>query len=347
MTPPIRWGMIGAGSVTEVKSGPGLQKARNSALVAVMRRDGALAQEYAARHGIARGYDDADALIHDPEVNAIYIATPPHVHMDYTRRAAAAGKPVYVEKPMALDHAECAAMIAACQQAGVPLFVAYYRRALARFLKIKELVDSGAVGEVRAVTVTLHQPPQVGDLDRDHLPWRVNPAIAGGGHFVDLASHMLDFLDFVLGPVRAVAGFAANQAGLYPAEDLVSGAWTFESGVQGSGLWCFTSQGKIDRTEIIGSAGTLTYSTFDAAPVRLETAEGAATFEIGYPEHVQQPLIQMVVDDLIGAGTCPSTGISAARTTWVMDRMLAGYRAAQSKSRLYLKYGKQDRDYDQ
>jgi 1,5-anhydro-D-fructose reductase (1,5-anhydro-D-mannitol-forming) len=183
----IRWGIIGVGDVTEVKSGPALQRAKHSALVAVMRRTSELARDYAERHGVLKWYDDADALINDPEVDAVYIATPPDSHMVYTLRVAQAGKPIYVEKPMARNHAECQRMIDACRTAGVPLFVAYYRRALPRFLKVKELVDSGALGEARFVTVTLTQPPA--EYDPDNLPWRVIPEIAGGGLFVDLASH--------------------------------------------------------------------------------------------------------------------------------------------------------------
>ncbi len=324
----IRWGIIGCGNVTEVKSGPGFQKARNSQLVAVMRRDGALARDYAERHGVPRWYDDADALIHDPNVDAVYIATPPSSHQEYTLRAAAAGKPVYVEKPMGLNFAECEAMIQACRAANVPLYVAYYRRAMAPFLKVKELVTGGAIGEPRFVQITLHQPPAA-DLDGDALPWRVRPEIAGGGHFVDLGSHMLDFLDDVLGPIRDVAGFAARQAARYPAEDIVSSAFVFESGVQGVGTWCFTAYGSVDQTEIVGSAGKVAYATFDARPVvTLTTPDGVTEFPFEYPPHVQQPLIQTVVDDLNGEGRCPSTGESGARTTWVIDQMLRALRAA-------------------
>lgn len=318
----IRWGMIGCGDVTEVKSGPAFRKADHSSLVAVMRRDGALAADYARRHGVPRWYDDADALIRDPEVDAIYVATPPSSHREYTLRAARAGKPVYVEKPMALDHAECREMIDACRDAGVPLHVAYYRRALPRFLKIKELLDARAIGDVRFVTVTLHQPLSPEDLDPARLPWRVDPAVAGGGRFVDLASHMLDFLDFALGPIRDVAGLASNQAGRYPAEDIVTGIFAFESGVHGVGAWCFTAFDRQDHTEIVGSEGRIAYSTFDTRPIVLTTAAGVTEFPIDNPPHIQQPLVQMIVDALNGAGTCPSTGESAARTTWVMDRML-------------------------
>ena len=202
----IRWGIIGCGDVTEVKSGPALQRATGSALVAVMRRDRAKADDYARRHGVARVYDDAATLIADPEVDAVYVATPPSSHRDYALAAAKAGKPVYVEKPMALSHAECRAMIDGSARADVPLFVAYYRRALPRFLKVKQLIDDGTLGDVRLVSVSLYQRPIADHMNRAALPWRVMPAIAGGGLFVDLGCHMLDLLDFLLGPIARVAG---------------------------------------------------------------------------------------------------------------------------------------------
>ena len=320
----IRWGIIGCGDVTEVKSGPAFQKADHSRLVAVMRRTGELAQDYAKRHGVPRWYDNAEALINDPDVDAIYVATPPAFHMAYTLQSAQAGKPVYVEKPMALNYSECQTMIQACRAARVPLFVAYYRRALARFLKIKEMIDSRAIGEVRFVTVTFYQPLAPEEYDPRTLPWRVLPEIAGGGHFVDLASHMLDFLDWLLGPIRAVCGFANNHAHRYPAEDIVSGTFEFASGVQGVGTWCFTAFEKWDFTEIVGSEGKITYSTFDEQPVIVTTPQGRSEFALTNPPHIQQPLIQTIVDELNGTGRCPSTGASAARTTWVMDQMLKG-----------------------
>jgi predicted dehydrogenase len=318
----IRWGVIGCGDVTEVKSGPGFQKADHSSLVAVMRRNGALARDYAERHHVPRWYDNADALIGDAEVDAVYIATPPSSHKQYTIMSAAAGKPVYVEKPMALNFADCQEMIEKCRGAHVPLFVAYYRRALPRFLKIKEIADSGVIGEVRFVSITLYQPTAPEDLVSEKLPWRVVPEIAGGGRFVDLASHTLDFIDYTLGPIVEVYGQASNQAGKYRAEDIVSATFKFASGVHGTGTWCFNSFDNCDATEIVGSEGRLSFSTFDAQPVRLTTREGVQEFSFDYPQHIEQPLIQIVVNELNGIGRCPSTGESAARTTWVMDQML-------------------------
>lgn len=325
----IRWGIIGVGDVTEVKSGPGLYKARNSRLVAVMRRDGALAQDYAQRHNVPRWYDDADQLIADDEVDAVYIATPPYAHKDYTLKVARAGKPVYVEKPMAMNHEECLAMVQACAKAGVPLWVAYYRRRLPRLVKVKDLIDSGAIGEPRSVTITFYSPPRPHHRDASNLPWRVQPEIAGGGIFIDLSVHIFDFLDHALGPIQSVSGFAVNQAGYYAAEDQVVSAFVFESGVAGTGVWCFNSTRSIDEVVIAGTQGTLTFSTFGGEPVLLTTRAGVTEFPIANPAHVQQPLIQTIVNELNGDGTCPSSGESAARTTWVTDQLLKGYYQGQ------------------
>jgi predicted dehydrogenase len=319
----IGWGIIGCGDVTEVKSGPGFRKAANSRLVAVMRRNGELAKDYARRHAVSKWYDRAEALVQDPEVDAIYIATPPYAHLPYTLMAAQAGKPVYVEKPMAMSFSECRTMIEACRAADVPLLVAYYRRALDRYLKVKEILDTGRIGQPRAVTIALyrpHDPAPPGQVD-----WRVDPALSGGGRFVDMACHTLDFLDYVLGPIRAARGQAANQAGLYRAEDIVAAAFEFDCGVEGTGLWWFASPMTMDRTEILGTRGRVAFSSFDETPILLQAGAEMTGFEIPNPPHVQQPLIQTVVDQLNGVGRCPSTGETSARTTWVMDQILTSY----------------------
>jgi 1,5-anhydro-D-fructose reductase (1,5-anhydro-D-mannitol-forming) len=318
--------MIGCGDVAEVKSGPAFQKAERSSLVAVMRRDQRKAEDYARRHGVARWYGDAGRLLTDPEVDAVYIATPPSSHRRYVLMAAEMRKPIYVEKPMAMDHAECRDMVAVCERAGVPLFVAYYRRAMPRFLKVKELLVEGTIGEPRLVSIHLRQPPAPADIDKKNPSWRVSPAIAGGGLFMDLACHTLDLLDYLLGPVVFASGGATNQAGLYEAEDIVTGHFRFQSGVHGTGAWCFTAGDLLDRVEIVGSRGTIAFSTFENNPVELIAGGQTTRFEIPHPAHVQQPLIQTVVDALTGRGVCPSTGTTGARTSWVMDQMLESHR---------------------
>ncbi|MGB7999524.1 MAG: Gfo/Idh/MocA family oxidoreductase [Anaerobacillus sp.] len=324
----IRWGIIGCGKVTEKKSGPGFQKAEHSELVAVMRRNGELAKDYANRHGVPRWYTNAEELIHDRDVDAVYIATPPSSHKEYTILAARAGKPVYVEKPMALNRSECNEMIEVCRENGVPLFVAFYRRAMPALLQVKELVDNGAIGKVRFVT-TVHHKTASEQEKNGELPWRVQPEISGGGHFFDLASHTLDFLDYVLGPIDRVNGFASNQEGLYEAEDTVSGSYVFQSGVHGTGQWCFNSYKNEDVNEMVGEKGSLIYSTLQERPILIRDAEGEREVDVNYPEHVQQPLIQTIVDELNGVGTSPSTGLTALRTSEVMDKLVASYYSAK------------------
>jgi predicted dehydrogenase len=319
----IRWGILGCGNVCEVKSGPAFQKAEGSALVAVMRRDGDKARDFARRHGVPKAYDQAAELIRDPEVDAVYIATPPHLHAELARQTAAAGKPVYVEKPMARNHPECETMLAACEAARVQLFVAYYRRALPRFQKAKALLDEGAIGQIRHVYARFHRPVQASETVQPP-PWRLVPEWAGGGLFVDLASHTLDLLDWMLGPIASARGHASNQAGLYPAEDTVTASWQHACGAHGGGSWCFTAADSTDLVEITGHRACLLFSTFAEMPLELRRPHAATeAFHIPHPPHIQQPLIQTVVDSLLGRGTCPSTGETAARTNRVMDAILA------------------------
>lgn len=318
----VRWGIVGCGAVTEVKSGPAFRKVPNSSLVAVMRRDGAKARDYAERHGVPRWYDDAAALIADPGVDAVYVATPPSSHRELALMAIAAGKPVYVEKPMAIDHAECMALVEAGNAAGVPVFVAYYRRMLPRFQRIAALLAEGAIGTPRLVSVLLHHPFEARYQDPVNLPWTVRPDISGGGIFVDIGCHTLDILDFLLGPIVEARGMVSNQRQAYPAEDTVAMAFAFGSGVLGTGLWNFCADRREDRVEIVGDRGRLVFATFGDGPIRLEVGGHVEDIRIPNPEHIQQPLIASIVAELTGQGVCPSTAESGARTSWVMDQVL-------------------------
>jgi predicted dehydrogenase len=318
----VRWGIVGCGAVTEVKSGPAFQKVPNSSLVAVMRRDGAKARDYAERHGVPRWYDDAAALIADPGVDAVYVATPPSSHRELALMAIAAGKPVYVEKPMAIDHAECMALVEAGNAAGVPVFVAYYRRMLPRFQRIAALLAEGAIGTPRLVSVLLHHPFEARYQDPANLPWTVRPDISGGGIFVDIGCHTLDILDFLLGPIAEARGMVSNQRQAYPAEDTVAMAFAFGSGVLGTGLWNFCADRREDRVEIVGDRGRLVFATFGDGPIRIERGGHVEDIDVANPEHIQQPLIASIVAELTGQGVCPSTADSGARTSWVMDQVL-------------------------
>ena len=317
----IRWGIIGCGNVTEVKSGPGFQKAAESSLVAVMRRDGAKAADYARRHGVPRVHTSAEALVFDPDVDAVYVATPPSSHCELALLAASARKPCLVEKPMAMNHAECERMIHAFRAAGQPLYVAYYRRALPRFLEVRRLLESGAIGPVTDVHVRVSDRLATGEAAAG---WRFDPAIAGAGLFLDLASHSLDLLDFLLGPIADAAGFALNTGAAYPAEDVTAGVLRFERGLVGTGAWNFNADRTEDLVTLTGPLGVIQTPIFTDGDITLTRNAATETWPVRNPPHVHQPLIQTIVDELHGVGRCESTGESGARATWVMDRLLKG-----------------------
>lgn len=320
----VNWGIIGCGDVTELKSGPAFNKVEGSKLVAVMRRDAAKAADYARRHGVPKWYSDAGQLINDPEVNAIYIATPPNTHSFYAIAAMKAGKPVYVEKPMARNYCECQEMIRVSEETGMPLFVAYYRRSLPAYLKVKELIDAGAIDKPLTVNIRLHKAFGQNDQFPEKQHWHVKPEISGGGHFVDLASHQFDYLDFLFGPITQVKGIAKNQAGFYKAEDTVSAAFTFGSGVTGVGSWCFvvSEAAEEDIIEITGEKGKISFPTFNSGDVKLITSSGMDSFSFHNPENISHYLIQQVVNELRGLGKCVSSGYSGARTNWVIGEIL-------------------------
>jgi len=317
----IKWGIIGCGDVCEKKSGPAFYKIKHSSLVAVMRRDEDKLKDFAERHDIKKYYTDADELIKDTNVNAVYVATPPNTHKDYAIKSMEAGKPVYVEKPMALNYAECLKMIQVSKKTGQKLFIAFYRRALPYFIKVQEILNDKIIGEPLCVDVRYYSAPQSTDYEPSQHTWRINKRIAGGGYFFDLAPHTLDILDFLLGEIDTAKGYAKNIGHLYSVEDTISAIFRFKSGIQGTGQWCFVADKNAaqDMIRINGTKGFVEFSTFSFSPIKLVSESVTETFEFEQPEHIEQPLIQTVINELRGEGTCPSTMNSAARTSRIMD----------------------------
>ena len=320
--------MIGCGDVAEVKSGPALYKAEGSTLAAVTGRDRARAEDYARRHNVPRVHSNAGDLIHDADIDAIYIATPPSSHCELALTAAAARKPCLVEKPMAMNHAECLRMVDAFQSAHTPLWVAYYRRALPRFLKVRELLRATAIGDLTSIHVKVTDPLARGDAAK---AWRFDPAIAGAGLFLDLASHYFDIIDFVAGPITAVAGFPLNTGGTYAAEDVTSAAFQIGGKVAGTGVWNFNAATSADSIVFMGSHGEIATAVRADEDVVVTRDGHPNLYRFRNPPHVHQPLIQTIVDELRGRGKCESTGESGARSSWVMERCLQGQEERTSK----------------
>jgi len=307
----IRWGIIGCGDVTEIKSGPAFNKVKNSELIAVMRRNAAKAKDYAQRHGVSKWYSDASDLIKDPDINAIYIATPPSSHEEYTIAAVDAGKPVYVEKPMSVDGASAHRMADYASQRNIKLCVAHYRRQQPLFLKVKQLLGDGAIGEVRFAKSELYKRSLTKEeLAIEKNAWRVDPAIAGGGLFHDLAPHQLDLMLYFFGNPLHSLGIGSNQAAAYVADDIVVGNIIFENGIAFNGTWCFNvaETEEKDYCEIHGSKGKIAFSFFEHKRIDLNVNGKKSEILFDPLQHVQQPMIEKVVEYFLDIGANPCSG---------------------------------------
>jgi predicted dehydrogenase len=302
----INWGIIGCGDVTEKKSGPAMYKVPNSSLIAVMRRNAEKAADYARRHNVAQWYDDADKVLDNPEINSIYIATPPGSHMDYALAALKRGHNVYIEKPVTLNATQARTIADAEKQSTGKVSIAHYRRSLPMFLYVKELLDSGAIGDVRTVQIRLWQsikPELITHLEDN---WRVNPELSGGGYFHDMAPHQLDLMLFYFGEPIYYHGSSLNQAGLTPADDHTSGQVIFKNGVVVNGSWSFnlTPEAVADSCEIIGSKGKISFPFFNKPhAVKLVNEEGEHIREFQHPEHISYFMVEQVVNYFSGTQT--------------------------------------------
>jgi len=321
MEKKINWGIIGCGDVTEVKSGPAFNKVPNSSLVAVMRRNQEKAKDYATRHNVPKWYTSATDLINDPNVNAIYVATPPSSHEEYAIAAIKAGKPVYVEKPMSVNAVVAERITQAAKEHNIKLSVAHYRRGHPIFNKVKELIDQNHIGNVRYVSSLICNKSLTEEtLKIPKFAWRIDEALAGGGFFHDLSPHQLDLMYYFFGDYEKVMGIATNQSGQYKADDMVTATILFKKGVVFSGVWCFNGSMEVDLCEIIGDRGKLSFSFFDPkVPLVITRDDKTESLLFDPLAHVQQPHIHKVVDYFLGNGPNPCSGDEGVRVMQMID----------------------------
>lgn len=318
----IKWGIIGCGDVTEVKSGPAFNKVDHSSLIAVMRRDEFKARDYALRHSVSKWYSDAHKLLSDPDINAVYIATPPSSHEKYMIEALQSGKFVYVEKPMTTNFASAKRMMNAGKESNLKISVAHYRRAQPYFKKLKQLIDDKVIGDVRTVQLIFYKKLlSKEELAFPGVKWRLDSSISGGGLFHDLAPHQLDIMYYFFGEVASAGGIAINQSNLYKADDVVAGNILFKNGIIFNGLWCFncSAENEKDICEIIGEKGSITFSVFGEQKIILTTVDTSETILFNPPLHVQQPMINEVVNYFLGNGPNPCTVEDGAEIIRLID----------------------------
>ena len=316
MTDLLRWGIVGCGDVVEKKSGPSIRDAGASRIVAIMRRDIDKARAFAEQYDVELCTDDPAAVIAHPHVDIVYVATPPAAHKAHVLAAAAAGKHVLVEKPMGLSADEDREMIAACREAGVELFVAYYRRFQPHVLRMKELLETGAIGEPVSAQVDFAQPSTGRDWG-----WRTQPAISGGGLFVDLVSHRIDLLVHLLGKPTAAHGLSATNDGRV--ESAAALAVKFQGGAVASITGDFASPRRIDRLVLTGTQGIITTDDLDRQSFELQR-DGQIerlAFERFAAPHLG--LIRHIQNVLAGNDVNRTSGEQAMHTDMILDHGLA------------------------
>lgn len=315
----INWGFIGCGDVVQHKSGKPFWIEGKSQVVAVMTRKLEKAQAYAQQMGIPAWYDDAQTLINDPNVDAVYVATPPSTHMPYAKMALEAGKPVYVEKPMGTTYADCQSVVALSEEKQTPLFIAYYRRCLPYYLAVKNMLDDGVIGQIRGVNILHYLDP----LPDDDTPWKTDPAISGGGLFFDVSCHAIDIIDFMFGPIAQVHGHSTNIRKRTACNDTVACQFTFESGLMGTGFWCFDAGTYQERIQVIGDEGQLDFHIHNDC-IELIVGDEHKQIQMKHPEYVQESMVHNVIEALLGNETAASTGVTALRTAKVMETIFYG-----------------------
>lgn len=318
----ICWGIIGCGNVTEVKSGPAFNKVEHSSLMAVSRRDLDKLADYVKRHHIPLSFTNALDLIQSEKINAIYIATPPDVREAYAIEAMQLGKPVYLEKPMALNLAACKRLKAASEKLGIKLSVAHYRRNLPLFMEVKNILEQGDIGAIKEVQITMLK--KTDKAAKDPSNWRVDPSIAGGGYFYDLAPHQIDLVFYFFGKPKSFSGTSTNKAGLYKAEDFVQGTIELENGIVCKGLWDFSINGEEkDEFLIIGEKGTIRFPVFGLF-IEVESNGQVKTIPFEAPKHNQQNHIQAVVNYFLDKGENPCSAEDAILSMEVMESFVYG-----------------------
>lgn len=317
----IKWGIIGCGDVTEVKSGPAFSKIDGSSLYMVMRRNEEKLKGYAERHGVAKYSTDYMDLLNDAEIDAIYIATPPNMHCFYTLEAAKHKKDIYVEKPMATSVEDCQKMIDACRGNGVRLYTAFYRRGHDKFKAIRKIVDEAKIGNTMSFNYLYTCRPPVHNPER---AWLMDSEIAGEGLLYDIGSHMIDIMQFIFGEFESAYGTSHKQNDNPGISDSVSGVIKFKSGVQGSIQLSFNGSEDRDELTIVGERGEVRFAIMPYGGIYIKKDGQEKYLEFEPMEHVQMPYIQEVIDDIRGNGNIEHQGIYGMRTQEVLEAFSHG-----------------------
>ena len=320
----IRWGIIGCGNVAEFKSGPPLYQTPGSELIAVMRRDATKAADFAQRHSARRWYTNAEALIADADVNAIYIASPHGLHVEHVKLAAESGKIVLCEKPVGISAADAQACVDVCQAHSVPLSVPYYRRCWPIVRKMRELLNEKAIGRVVAARVQLADY-FAGDPDR---PWLTSKAFSGGGALANAGSHWVDLIRYLLGDIASVSAQCSAYASGFETEDtIVVQLETIEHALVSLSI-TLRSPINLNEFDISGTKGRLLASPLSDGQLLLDrVGEQPQAMSLPRSHFAHAEFIAELVERLRNDQPVPVPGEEAVAAWRIME---AAYRSCET-----------------
>jgi 1,5-anhydro-D-fructose reductase (1,5-anhydro-D-mannitol-forming) len=292
----VRWGLVGAGDIAAKRVAPALRDSPGSAFVAVARARADRAAEFARRHGASRWHAEWRDVLRDPDIDAVYLATPVRVHAEQAVAAAEAGKHVLCEKPMALDVPGCERMISAARAHGVTLGVAYYRHHYPVVRRLRALLASGEIGDVVLVQAQAFErfdPPP-----GDSRAWLLKKSEAGGGPMMDFGCHRIEVMLDLLGPVAEVRGAPSNvRFRDREVEDTCLAHLRFRSGAEAVLAVTHAAQEPRDSLQIFATRGSVHVDVLNQGFLRIVTADGVR--EERHPPHAN--LHQPLVEDFVAA----------------------------------------------
>jgi predicted dehydrogenase len=322
----VRWGLIGAGDIAQKRVAPALRDVSRSRLLGVARADAERAEAFARSFGADRWYRDYRELLADPEVDAVYVATPVHLHAEQTIAAAEAGKHVLCEKPMALDVAECDRMIAAARRHGVRLGVAYYRRFYPVVDRIKALLAAGEIG-----TPVLCQANAFEwlDMPADHpRGWFLRKAESGGGPMFDFGCHRIEVLLNLFGNARRVSGLLANVFFARDVEDTAAALFEFEQGTCAMLAVTHATSEPRDTLDVFGTRGAIHVPNLNRGELTI-TGGGSTRSEAHPPaQNLHAPLVEDFVEALLGGRDPAVGGVTGRAVAAIEAQIYAGSRPA-------------------
>ncbi len=320
----LRWGLVGCGDIARKRVAPALRETAHSEIAAVSRRRSHLAEDFAREFGVPKHYADWRELVQDPGIDAVYVATPVDLHPGQTIAAARAGKHVLCEKPMALTVADCGRMIAACAETKATLGLAYYRRFYPLVRRIKELLESGAIG--RPVIAQVNAFENFNPAPGQPRHWLLEKEHSGGGPMMDFGCHRIEVLQYLLGGISDTRSILANLSFEREVEDTAAAFFEFESGPRGVLTVTHAAFEPRDTLDIFGSDGSIHIPVLNGETLTVKTRKGERTESHPPPANVHQPLVEDFVQAVLHQRDPEVGGETGRAVQKVLERIYAGGR---------------------